>query len=133
MATFNDGPEAQAKLAETLRRAMNEQGFFTLINYGISEEESQRQVDIGYVSVHRSLPNVPDEYLTDDLAEDPFGGEETLASAHAGNGVLQGVQAERVLRVRSLCGASENYGSDKIAGLAGESKTRSSSSTGSAT
>ncbi|KAK4688948.1 hypothetical protein P7C73_g1166, partial [Tremellales sp. Uapishka_1] len=54
MATFNDGPEAQLALAETLRSAMHNQGFFTLINYGITEEEIQRQVDIGYVS-KRSL------------------------------------------------------------------------------
>jgi isopenicillin N synthase-like dioxygenase len=48
MATFNDGPEARAKLAETVRQAMHEQGFFTLINHGISKEEVDRQLDIAW-------------------------------------------------------------------------------------
>jgi hypothetical protein len=50
MGSFNDGPEAQAKIAEEIRQAMHEQGFFTLINHGFTQEEVARQMDIGYVS-----------------------------------------------------------------------------------
>ncbi len=49
LATFDDDPEARAVIAKTLRRAMNEQDFFTLINHGITLEEIERQVDIAYV------------------------------------------------------------------------------------
>lgn len=49
MASFHSGPGAQNALAEVLRQAMNEQGFFTLINHGILEAEIERQVDIAHV------------------------------------------------------------------------------------
>jgi hypothetical protein len=50
LSTFNNGPAAQKKLADQLYTAMTTQGFFVLTGFGISEEEIQRQVDIGYVS-----------------------------------------------------------------------------------
>ena len=37
-----EGPEARKKLAEAVHEAMTTQGFFTLINHGISEETIQR-------------------------------------------------------------------------------------------
>ena len=49
MATFNDGPQAQSAIAETLRKAMHEHGFFTLINHGITPQEIERQLDIAHV------------------------------------------------------------------------------------
>ena len=54
LATFNDGPAAQADIAEVLRQAMYEQGFFTLINHGITPEEIERQVDIAHVCSHQA-------------------------------------------------------------------------------
>ncbi|RSH80761.1 hypothetical protein EHS25_007097 [Saitozyma podzolica] len=54
MGSFNDGPEAQAKIAEEIRQAMHEQGFFTLINHGFTQEEVARQMDIGYTVLQRT-------------------------------------------------------------------------------
>jgi hypothetical protein len=61
MGSFNDGHEAQAKIAEEIRQAMHEQGFFTLINHGFTQEEVARQMDIGYVS--EESPSI-DQYCT---------------------------------------------------------------------
>jgi len=57
MSTFNDGPEARKALAQTLSEAMQNQGFFYLTNYGITEEEITRQVNIG----HTILATTPRE------------------------------------------------------------------------
>ena len=53
MSTFHSGPAAQAALAQTVRSAMHHQGFFVLTNFGISEAEIERQVDIAYVRARR--------------------------------------------------------------------------------
>jgi isopenicillin N synthase-like dioxygenase len=45
---LKDGEEGKTKLTETLNHAMRDQGFFYIINHGLSEEEITRQVDIGY-------------------------------------------------------------------------------------
>ncbi len=54
LARYDDGPEARAQLAEEIRLAMTTQGFFTLINHGISEEDITRQVDIGHTILSRT-------------------------------------------------------------------------------
>jgi isopenicillin N synthase-like dioxygenase len=54
LVTYDDGLEAQKQLAEQVRRAMTTQGFFTLINHGIAEEEISRQVDIGHTILKRT-------------------------------------------------------------------------------
>ncbi|CAK7222010.1 hypothetical protein SBRCBS47491_004722 [Sporothrix bragantina] len=48
LSTYEDGPEARKKLAQDLNQAMRTQGFFYVINHGISEQEIERQIDIGY-------------------------------------------------------------------------------------
>lgn len=48
LSWYDQGPEKRAALAEELRLAMTTQGFFILINHGVSEEEIERQVDIGH-------------------------------------------------------------------------------------
>lgn len=48
LSLYDEGLDARAQLAEELRLAMTTQGFFTLINHGISEEDITRQVDIGH-------------------------------------------------------------------------------------
>ena len=56
LAKYDDGPEARKALAEELRLAMTTQGFFNLINHGLSEEEITRQVDIGHhIITHTSV------------------------------------------------------------------------------
>lgn len=50
VSAFNDGTEAQTKLAKQVREAMHTDGFFTLVGMRINEAEIARQVDIGYVS-----------------------------------------------------------------------------------
>ncbi|KIX10086.1 uncharacterized protein Z518_01167 [Rhinocladiella mackenziei CBS 650.93] len=54
LARYDDGPEARAELAEEIRLAMTTQGFFTLVNHGISEEDITRQVDIGHTILGRT-------------------------------------------------------------------------------
>ena len=55
LARYDKGADAKARLAEQIRYAMTTQGFFTIINHGLSEEEITRQVDIG----HHIITNHP--------------------------------------------------------------------------
>jgi isopenicillin N synthase-like dioxygenase len=57
LATYDDGPEARQLLANAVHDAMTTQGFFYLVNHGLSEESISRQVDIG----HHILKNTPGE------------------------------------------------------------------------
>jgi isopenicillin N synthase-like dioxygenase len=55
LAKYDEGPAAKKELAEELRLAMTTQGFFTLINHGMNEEDITRQVDIGHtIMTHTS-------------------------------------------------------------------------------
>lgn len=54
LGRYDDGPEARKELAEEVRVAMTTQGFFILINHGISEEDISRQVDIGHTILTRT-------------------------------------------------------------------------------
>jgi len=47
-AELKNGDAGKSKLAETLNKVMRTQGFFYIVNHGLSEEEVTRQVDIGY-------------------------------------------------------------------------------------
>jgi hypothetical protein len=53
-ALFKKGEEGRKELAKTLNYAMREHGFFYVINHGISEEEIERQVDIGYTVIEET-------------------------------------------------------------------------------
>ena len=57
LSTFSDGPEARRVLAQQVHDAMTTQGFFILLNHGISLNEIDRQVDIG----HTILKRTPEE------------------------------------------------------------------------
>ncbi len=57
LGRYDEGPAARAELAEEIRFAMTTQGFFTLVNHGLSEEQITRQVDIG----HHIITHTPDE------------------------------------------------------------------------
>jgi hypothetical protein len=54
LSRYEDGPEARKELAEEVRRAMTTQGFFILVNHGLSEEDISRQVDIGHTILART-------------------------------------------------------------------------------
>ena len=54
LSKYDDGEEARKSLAEDIRVAMTTQGFFKIINHGISEEEISRQVDIGHTIFRRT-------------------------------------------------------------------------------
>ncbi|KAI1614625.1 Clavaminate synthase-like protein [Exophiala viscosa] len=54
LSRYDDGPEARAELAEEIRLAMTTQGFFTIINHGITEKDISRQVDIGHTILKRT-------------------------------------------------------------------------------
>jgi len=47
-ALLEKGEKGKAELAKTLDNVMKTQGLFYVINHGLSEEEIQRQVDIGW-------------------------------------------------------------------------------------
>jgi isopenicillin N synthase-like dioxygenase len=51
---YDVGPEERKQLAEQVRQAMTTQGFFTIINHGISQSEIERQVDIGHTIFKRT-------------------------------------------------------------------------------
>ncbi|KAL7893032.1 Clavaminate synthase-like protein [Trichoderma sp. SZMC 28014] len=57
LATYDDGPAARQKIAQDIHEAMTTQGFFYLVNHGLSEQQISRQVDIG----HHILKNTPEE------------------------------------------------------------------------
>ncbi|KIV90856.1 hypothetical protein PV10_05462 [Exophiala mesophila] len=48
LSTYDNGPQARKKLADELKHAMRTQGFFVVVNHGISIEQIDRQVDIGH-------------------------------------------------------------------------------------
>ena len=54
ISKYDDGAEARKLLAEEVRLAMTTQGFFKMINHGISEEEISRQVDVGHTILKRT-------------------------------------------------------------------------------
>ncbi|KAJ5607367.1 hypothetical protein N7537_003986 [Penicillium hordei] len=54
MSTYDQGPEARQALAKQVHDAMTTAGFMVLVNYGISEEEIQRQVDIAHTMFERT-------------------------------------------------------------------------------
>jgi isopenicillin N synthase-like dioxygenase len=54
LAQYEKGPEARAELAESVRLAMTTQGFFYLVNHGLSEEDISRQVDVGHTILGRT-------------------------------------------------------------------------------
>lgn len=51
---YDDGPVARKELANHLHEAMSTQGFFVVVNHGISEQEIERQVDIGHTILKRT-------------------------------------------------------------------------------
>lgn len=54
LSQYDNGVAARKELAEQVRQAMTTQGFFTLINHGISESDISRQVDIGHTILKRT-------------------------------------------------------------------------------
>jgi non-haem dioxygenase in morphine synthesis N-terminal len=54
LSKYDEGPETRQQLAEVIRQAMTTQGFFTIINHGISEADIERQVDIGHTIFKRT-------------------------------------------------------------------------------
>lgn len=54
LARCDNGSEARAELADDVRFAMTTQGFFFLVNHGISEESITRQIDIGHTILGRT-------------------------------------------------------------------------------
>lgn len=51
---LKNGDAGKAKLSETLNNVMRTQGFFYIVNHGLSEEEVTRQVDIGYTVLNET-------------------------------------------------------------------------------
>lgn len=61
LSQYDKSVSARKELAEQVRQAMTTQGFFTLINHGISEEEISRQVDIGHTILKRTSQEEKEE------------------------------------------------------------------------
>ncbi|KIM95454.1 hypothetical protein OIDMADRAFT_45286 [Oidiodendron maius Zn] len=54
LSRYNHGIETRRQLADEARLALTTQGFFTVINHGLSEEDITRQVDIGHTILTRT-------------------------------------------------------------------------------
>lgn len=54
LSKYDHGIEARRQLADEARLALTTQGFFTVINHGLSEEDITRQVDIGHTILTRT-------------------------------------------------------------------------------
>lgn len=65
-ANYEDGTNARRELADKVHKAMSTQGFFVIVNHGISEETITRQVDIGHTILKRT-PQEEKERLKADL------------------------------------------------------------------
>ena len=102
LSQYDKGPEAKATLAEELRLAMTTQGFFILINHGISEEEVTRQVDIG----HHIITNTPEEekkrLKAPIVEEGSYFGFKPLGHWTAGPGIRDRVENFNVSRHMTL-------------------------------
>ncbi|RFU24885.1 hypothetical protein B7463_g11451, partial [Scytalidium lignicola] len=71
---YNDGPEARKELADQVHRAMSTQGFFVVINHGISEEQVERQADIGHTILKRTPPEEKEKLKADILGKGEYPG-----------------------------------------------------------
>lgn len=54
LSKYEDGEDARKALAEEIRLAMTTQGFFKIINHGLTEEDISRQVDVGHTILNRT-------------------------------------------------------------------------------
>ncbi|WWC86470.1 uncharacterized protein L201_001347 [Kwoniella dendrophila CBS 6074] len=54
ISRWSEGLDVQKSLADQLYEAMTTDGFFVLTGFGISEQEIQRQVDIGYTVLEKT-------------------------------------------------------------------------------
>ena len=65
LSRYNAGPEAQNALAHQLHKAMSTQGFFVLVNHGVTEQEIARIVDIGHTVLARTSPEEKERLKAD--------------------------------------------------------------------
>jgi isopenicillin N synthase-like dioxygenase len=71
---YDEGHEARKGLAAQLRRAMTTQGFFVVVNHGITEKQITRQVDIGHTIFKHTPPEEKDRLTADILGKGEYPG-----------------------------------------------------------
>ena len=98
LARYDDGPAARVELAEEIRQAMTTQGFFTLINHGISEEDVTRQVDIGHHIITHTPINEKQELQAPMIEEGSYHGFKPRGHWRAGKNVRDKVENFNVYR-----------------------------------
>ena len=102
LSRYSEGVAARAELGEEIRLAMTTQGFFTLINHGLSEEDITRQVDIGH-NIFSNTPQDEKENLKAPIVEEgSYHGFKLRGHWRAGPGARDKVENFNVYRDMSL-------------------------------
>ena len=71
---YDDGPTARQALADQVHHAMSTQGFFVIVNHGISEDKTTRLVDIGHTILSRTSGDEKDRLKADILGRGEYPG-----------------------------------------------------------
>lgn len=73
-ARYSDGPSARQALADQVHQAMTTQGFFVIINHGISEDTITRMVDIGHTILTRTPAEEKERLKADIIGKGEYPG-----------------------------------------------------------
>ncbi|EXJ68013.1 uncharacterized protein A1O5_08628 [Cladophialophora psammophila CBS 110553] len=71
---YDDGPEARKELTAQAHQAMTTHGFFVVVNYGLTEDQITRQVDIGHTILKRTSQEEKDRLKADILGKGEYPG-----------------------------------------------------------
>lgn len=71
---YNGGSKAKQALASQLHKAMSTQGFFVIVNHGISEGKITRMVDIGHTILNRTPQEEKDRLRADIVGKGEYPG-----------------------------------------------------------
>ena len=102
LSRYDDGPAARAELAEEIRIAMTTQGFFTLVNHGLSEDTISHQVDLGHHIFKNTSLEEKEKLQASIIDEGSYHGFKLRGHWGAGVGVRDKVENFNVHRDMSL-------------------------------
>lgn len=102
LARYEEGRTARAELAEEIRLAITTQGFFTLINHGVSEDDITRQVDISHHTFSNTPQQEKEKLKAPILEEGSYHGFKLRGHLRSGPGVCDKVENFNVYRDISL-------------------------------
>lgn len=99
---YDKGPAAKAKLAEKIQDAMTTQGFFTIINHGLSEEEITRQVDIGHHVITNTSIDEKQRHIAPMIEQGSYHGFKPRGHWRTSGGVRDRVENFNIYRDMTL-------------------------------